>query len=588
MNKTLSITKRTLIVIVLISILISACTKNDNQFAQLPVVLATTTLQPTPDLVTPPISNPSTMQQPTATATLLPPGPHNSDASNAGLIVFSMADGEYNHLFAYHPSYLPITRLTADEWDDVSPAISPDGTKIAFTSNRSGTYEVYILDLLENSISQITNIGAHVSSISWSNDGNYIAYDVYQNGHYDLIIQSTFDPNEAPIQLTDGNSNSFQPAWSPDGSQIAFVTDRSGRYEIWLVRPRNLEERFVKLVDYADADLAHPTWSPDGTWLAFCRHEPGDEVMMVNTLQSDANPISIGKGSNPVWLPDGSGILVSLTLPNHTEIVAYSIADQHLVIPPISMPGSLSGYDWRAGYTSQGIQAYLEQNVIATPQPLWSDQPYTTDLSGRRSLVELENVGPSQNLLSDAADDSFAQMRLVVQSKTGWDVLGNLESTTLPPTTTSMPDIPENWLFTGRAISLSMAPYEADWMVVTREEFLGETYWRIWLKCKAQDGTCGEPIKTSIWDFNTRYSGDPLAYENGGEVTAAPDGFWVDFTNLALRFGWERLPSLNNWRSYFPGIQFNTFVLRQGLTWEQALQDIYPADQVQLIIEKSQ
>jgi TolB protein len=133
-----------------------------------------------------------------------------------------------------------------------------------------------------------------------------------------------------------------------------------------------------------------------------------------------------------------------------------------------------------------------------------------------------------------------------------------------------------------------MAPYEADWMVASREEFAGETYWRVWIKCKIQDGTCGEPLESPIWDFKSRFSGQPLAYENGGQIVAAPTGYWVDFTELALRFGWERLPSLNNWRSYFPGIQFNTFVLRQGLTWQQALLDIYPPEQVDLIVEKSQ
>ncbi|MDP3449061.1 MAG: hypothetical protein Q8R87_00660, partial [Anaerolineaceae bacterium] len=84
---------------------------------------------------------------PTATATLLPVSQGNSSAVNAGLIILSMSDGAYKHLFAYHPSYMAMTRLTADAWDDDSPAISPDGSKIAFTSNRFGTREIYILDL---------------------------------------------------------------------------------------------------------------------------------------------------------------------------------------------------------------------------------------------------------------------------------------------------------------------------------------------------------------------------------------------------------------------------------------------------------
>ena len=125
-------------------------------------------------------------------------------------------------------------------------------------------------------------------------------------------------------------------------------------------------------------------------------------------------------------------------------------------------------------------------------------------------------------------------------------------------------------------------------MVVSREEFAGDLYWRVWIKCKIQDGTCGEPLNSPVWDFKSRSSGKLLAYENGGEVVSAPSGYWVDFTELASRLGWERLPSLNNWRSYFPGILFNTFILRQGLSWQEALLDLYPQEQVNLIIRNSQ
>lgn len=137
-------------------------------------------------------------------------------------------------------------------------------------------------------------------------------------------------------------------------------------------------------------------------------------------------------------------------------------------------------------------------------------------------------------------------------------------------------------------IALNIAPYEADWMIVTRENIAGETCWRVWIKCKYQDGSCGEPLNTPIWDFSSRYSGETLPYENGGEEIPAPSGYWVDFTELALRFGWERLPSLSTWRSYFPGIMFNTYALKQGLTWQEALLDIYPPEQAELIIEKNQ
>ena len=571
------------IIMLVLCILLSACSKKATPTLDA-VLLAT--LTPDPKAVQ---ETPAPQNSPSPTVTLLPPSQMDSSSSKAGLIIFSMSDGKYKHLFAYHPSYLPVTRITSDEWDDDSPAISPDGNQIAFTSNRFGNRDVYVLNLATNTLTQMTNSIAYEGSICWSIDGNYIAYDVYQNGFYDLIIQSVTDRSEAPIQLTDGTSNNFQPAWSPDGSQLAFVTDRSGRNEIWLARLQNPEDRFIKIIGSTDADYSHPVWSADGSMLAVDRDQNGKEILVFQTSDFSIEPLVLGNGSNPVWLPDGSGILGTLDMPNQTEILAYAINDRHLMLPPIPLPGSVSGYDWRGGAISDNILRYLSVNTISQPSALWSDQTTgEVDESGRRSLVPLEGVTAPQASLSDAVDDSFTQLRALVNEKAGWDFLDTLENATLAPTDESLPDILENWLYTGRAIALNMAPYEAQWMVATREDFAGEVYWRIWIKCKLQDGSCGKPLETPVWDFNSRFSGEPMAYENGGEFVQAPAGYWIDFTELALRFGWERLPSQNNWRSYFPGILFNTFVMREGYSWQQALLDIYPVDQAALIIEKSQ
>jgi TolB protein len=521
---------------------------------------------------------------PTATATLLPVSQGNSSAVNAGLIILSMSDGAYKHLFAYHPSYMAMTRLTADAWDDDSPAISPDGSKIAFTSNRFGTREIYILDLASNTLTQMTNSLAYEGTIDWSPDGSYIVYDVYQNEHFDLIIQSVNDQAEAPIQLTDGTTNNFQPSWSPDGSEIAFVSDRSGRNAIWLARLQNPDDRFIEVAGSTNADYTNPVWSPNGTKLAVSRHQNNFEIVLIEPLESSTEPLVIGSGENPAWMPDGSGILATLRLPNETEIVAYSVTDRHLMLPPIPMGGSISEYDWNSGALVQNIQSWVSKNSLPQPALLWTDvatQP--ADAFSRRGLVDLQNVTAPQALLSDAVDDSFIAMRSLVNQNIGWDLLATLDNAVIPPTSAPMPGIPENWLYTGRAIGLNLAPYEAGWMVVSRETFAGNIFWRVWVKCKLQDGSCGEPLQTPIWDFRSRTSGEALAYENGGEFKPPPAGYWFDFTDLASRFGWQRLPALNNWKSYFQGTQFNIFALKQDLTWQQAMLEIYPPEQVDLL-----
>lgn len=573
-----------LLIILVVGMFLAACKPKANEHTIEPALLPTLT---TPEQ--PIIGSTATMLSPTATSTLLPITTGENSADKAGLIIFSMADGEFNHLFAYHPSYLPVTRLTSGEWDDESPSVSPDGNLIAFSSNRTGSWDIFLLDLNSNSIKQLTNSTAFEGRISWSPDGTYIVFDCFQNEFFDLVIQSVFDPSEKPIQLTDGTSNSFQPDWSPDGSELAFVTDRSGFNEIWLANLQDPVDRFKKVTGNPGTDYSSPVWSPDGKHLAYSSSLSSDRIFLVNPEVPEDEPVLIGSGANPVWMPDGNGILATISLPNRTEILAYSTTDQHLLLPPIPMTGNLFGYDWQSGNLTQGVKTWLSQNTIKQPPSLWENNSAEEQSEkGRLSLVELDGVSSPQPSLSDAVDDSFNALKAMVQKKAGWDFLNTLENSVIPPTSAAMPGILENWLYTGRGIALNLAPYEAGWMVVSREEFAGDLYWRVWIKCKVQDGSCGKPLIDSVWDFKSRSSGDSQAYENGGKLISAPVGYWIDFTELALRYGWERLPAQNNWKSYFQGIQMNVFVNRQGLTWKQALEEIYPQEQVELIIGKNQ
>jgi TolB protein len=61
-------------------------------------------------------------------------------------------------------------------------------------------------------------------------------------------------------------------------------------------------------------------------------------------------------------------------------------------------------------------------------------------------------------------------------------------------------------------------------------------------------------------------------------MAQVPSGYWVDFTSLARRYGWERLPALPDWRTYARGARFNEFALTSSLTWHEAMLQLYPPD----------
>jgi len=141
------------------------------------------------------------------------------------------------------------------------------------------------------------------------------------------------------------------------------------------------------------------------------------------------------------------------------------------------------------------------------------------------------------------------------------------------------PGLSEDWLYTGRAFALNPLLLNAGWLVVGREDFGQQTFWRVYLRARAQDGSMGMPLRQVPWDIQARYNRDPAVYDQGGQwMQTTPPGYWIDLTALARAYGWERLPATANWRSYFQGARLGEFVMTQGLNWQAAMLQLYPPD----------
>ena len=89
-----------------------------------------------------------------------------------------------------HRQAIPLYRITNGTWDDITPAISPDGKRIAFSSRRNGYFDIYILDLETGELSRVTDSLSYDASPSWSPDGQWIVYETYENGNMDIRISS--------------------------------------------------------------------------------------------------------------------------------------------------------------------------------------------------------------------------------------------------------------------------------------------------------------------------------------------------------------------------------------------------------------
>ncbi len=125
------------------------------------------------------------------------------------------------------------TQVVASSGDDTNPRFSPDGTKIAFESTRSGTNQIWICSSDGSGQVQLTNLGGYSGAPSWSPDGTRIAFDSTASGNRELwIVESG---GGTPHLLTKNATQDAAPSYSRDGRWIYFSSDRSGRFQIWKV-----------------------------------------------------------------------------------------------------------------------------------------------------------------------------------------------------------------------------------------------------------------------------------------------------------------------------------------------------------------
>ncbi len=499
-------------------------------------------------------------------------------------MILSIEENGYAHLFAYIPAQLTLTRLTSGQWSDTDPALSPDGKRIAFASNRDGFWNLYTLDIPSGKITQLTNDHNYNAAPTWSPDLAWIAYETYQNGNLQIALLSLTNPGKQPVILTDDSSSNHSPAWAPNGREIAFVSNSSGDADIWLADLNKTgTDRFTDITQTPQAAESHPVWNSDGSQLAWAsastQNAANSGIYVWDSNQPNRPAKWVCDGDWAAWNAHGNEIVAGVTGANQQLIAAYTTQGNPLLLPA-PLPGTLRGIIWPDIALPNPLPQVYQQTAVQTPQALWTSA--VSNVAGvpsqRLYVVPLTNVQAPYPQLQDLVDNSFNALRQRVVTDAGWDALASLENAFVPLTTALDPGLGDDWLYTGRAFALNSLMINAGWMTVMREDIGSQTYWRLYIRAQKQDGREGAPIQNPPWDLNARYALDPITYEAGGKYAAVPAGYWIDFTSLAQAYGWERLPALPNWRNYYAGARFTEFALTGGLDWYSAMLQLYPPD----------
>jgi TolB protein len=184
---------------------------------------------------------------------------------NGREIAFSLMDGNRSGLFTYDfGQNCCLTHLTGGRWNDVSPTYSPDGTRIAFNSNRLGTAipQIYVMSARGGEADLVSPYvygrGGYYTSPDWSPTGERIAFHGrIRRGRYHILVADVRDRGGRVIQLT-SEGNNEDPSWAPDGRHIVFVGERNWGYGLFVVDA--VTGRLRLLAGGVRASV--PDWSP--------------------------------------------------------------------------------------------------------------------------------------------------------------------------------------------------------------------------------------------------------------------------------------------------------------------------------------
>ena len=295
--------------------------------------------------------------------------------------------------------------------------------QIAFSSDRNGDFEIYVMDVDGGNLQNLTNNRSSDRFPLWSPDGKRIVFMSDRDGHVhvrhgwptsEIYVMDVDGGN--PQNLTNNPADDWEPSWSPDGKRIAFVSERD--------EPRVYGDIYVMDADgnnlqrFTDHkfDDRHPSWSPDGERIVFGARREGHfetkfaityEIYVMDADGGNQQRLTENRKNDwfPSWSPDGKRIVFASDRKGDIANIEIYVMDAdgqneqkltenrvHDMYPSWSPDGE------RIAFVSQrdgnreiyvmdadgGNQQRLTNNRHSDTQPAWFNSPFSVSPTGKK------------------------------------------------------------------------------------------------------------------------------------------------------------------------------------------------------------
>jgi TolB protein len=215
-------------------------------------------------------------------------------------------------------------QLTHQGSISLSPRISPDGSRLAFSSLTKSGWEILMYSMDLNRVVSFPHFGGTNLSPSWSPDGTHIAFSSSRTGHSEIYVCDSSGANARA--MTTGHGPDVSPTWNrKTGAQIAFVGGSTGLPQVYTMEADGTNQQRVTDQGYA----VSPNWSPNGQFLTLAwirKYGPGEpgssDIYLMDIASKQWVQLTHDGGRNdfPTWSPDNRHIVFQSSRSGKEEI----------------------------------------------------------------------------------------------------------------------------------------------------------------------------------------------------------------------------------------------------------------------------